>query len=686
MLELWRPPREVGDPLGCITTTYTFSPGLFDEQCLANFLGVGAEPNRENLAFLIERESRLGGVYAGVLVDHTMAGEAHSLRWDVLPVRIPLGKQHAKITLLAWQDCLRLVVTSANLSEAGYRSNFEVAASVDLTPAVCDGALLASALQFLRTLVQFVPGGQTVPREVQRARDFLSAVERQASSWKPARPGAARRSLTFTLPGTADTPDGSGSLSMAIDACRKRGGSPHESWIASPFFDIEDEDSRVTSALCKAMARGGGRRLMFCVPGSHTAADGARLKAPKALLMAAERLQAKVSVGVLPELDGDKNARAWHAKMLALEAGGYAALMIGSSNFTGAGMGVGRARNAEANLLTIVDRVRFGRETNDLDALWSMVAPIADPHRAEWLGSSIEEDDGANGAPPVPAGFQLASYQAGDDRRVILRFDPAALPEVWSVHAIGTETRELTSADAWRLAQAPHEMRLEWLPVDPPERLLVRWDGHEGFLPLNVEDARQLPPPSRLTEMTADDMLMVLAAADPSAAIRIWARQQQPSDEFDDDLDSAAPVDIDPLRRYDLSATFLHRVRRRARVLAQVRANLQRPAWSKQVVEWRLTGVIGVQALADRYVRELTHTPESLDEKLLALADFLVVMSEVEYSAADGAVSVADFHRIYRPFLAGLATQLDETVAQFLERLSPDVAGFWNQVVTRCQE
>ena len=80
LLELWRPPANAGDPVGCLATTYTFRPGLFDEQCLARFLEIESEPDREDLAFLLERESRLGSVYAGVLVDHTKAGVEHSLR------------------------------------------------------------------------------------------------------------------------------------------------------------------------------------------------------------------------------------------------------------------------------------------------------------------------------------------------------------------------------------------------------------------------------------------------------------------------------------------------------------------------------------------------------------------------------------------------------------------------------
>jgi hypothetical protein len=88
MLELWRPPDGAGEAVGCLTSTFTFSPGLFDEQCLARFLEIESEPDREDLAFTLERESRLGGIYTGVLVDYRQAGVEHSLRWDVLPVRI----------------------------------------------------------------------------------------------------------------------------------------------------------------------------------------------------------------------------------------------------------------------------------------------------------------------------------------------------------------------------------------------------------------------------------------------------------------------------------------------------------------------------------------------------------------------------------------------------------------------
>ena len=201
MLELWRPPHDSGEPIGCLASTYTFAPELFDEQCLARFLEIESEPNREDLAFLLERESRLGSIYAGVLVDYTQAGVEHSLRWYVLPVRIPNGKQHAKLSLLAWTRHIRIVVASANLTEAGYRTNYEVAGAIDLGPESADVTTLNQAITFLRSLLQFVPGAAQRPREVIHAEEFLDQVVTHVAAWKPARhQGRVRQRLVFTLP------------------------------------------------------------------------------------------------------------------------------------------------------------------------------------------------------------------------------------------------------------------------------------------------------------------------------------------------------------------------------------------------------------------------------------------------------------------------------------------------------
>ena len=697
MLELWRPPPAAGEAVGCLATTYTFDPGLFDEQCLARFLEVESEPNREDLAFLLEREARLGGAYAGVLVDYTQAGVDHSLRWDVLPVRMWGGKQHAKLALLAWTRHVRMIVASANLTKAGYRSNREVAIALDVTPQRADVRQVEAAAQFLRCLLAFVPGaGPSVP-EIRRALVFLEQVERQVAEWTHARPSRAlRQHLVFTLPKQDDNPATGGagfaarsSLEEAITQCRRNGGSPSDAWVASPFFDSDSGTDAATSALCKAMARGGvTRRLAFCVPAlGDPDEEPLRLAAPASLRNTPGQYSAVVGFEVLPQRDGDGNLRPWHAKMLALRSDGYSALLAGSSNFTRAGLGIGARRNAEANLLSIAERRPHAREPGELEGIWPEMARVDEPDAAEWLGAApdLDEEERAT-LVSLPAGFVSATYRAGDERKIVLRFDAAHLPETWSVHACGRDSGLLLNGESWAAGGQKETVALPWQPVQPPQKLLVRWSEREAFWPLNVEDARQLPPPAELEDMSADDMLLILAASDPSAAIRIGIKRRGKGESFDDELDTAIPTDLDPLRRYDLRTTFLRRIRIRARLLARLRQNLQRSVWSVQALRWRLEGFIGIKPLADRLLQDVAAADAQVDEAVLTLADFLIVLGEVEYQPGEGALSKTQFDGVYRPFLRNLVTELDEQVRGCRARIGKEMLAFWNRVVERCRK
>ena len=470
--------------------------------------------------------------------------------------------------------------------------------------------------------------------------------------------------------------------------CRSQSKSPHEAWVASPFFDVNDDSGRVAAALCKAMARGQDRKILFCVPASrYEGKIGVpRLSAPRAIKTTPLQYRGHVSVAGLPDLDGDKNRRLWHAKMLALRGDDYTALMIGSSNFTCAGMGVAAHRNAEANLVTVVERVAYAREAGTLEAIWSGMEPIVDLDAAEWMGPQAENDEEESApAPSIPGGFLSATYRAGTEREIVLRLDPTGLPSEWRIHACGRDERGLLTESSWAKTGSRSVVTLQWPPPQPPDRLLVSWGRKEAFLPLNVQDGQQLPPPERLEQMSADDMLWILAAADPSSAFRAWARGEQTSESFDTDLDSATPIDLDPLHRHDLQSTFLHRIRRRARVLTQLRANLQRPVWGRQALEWRLRGMIGIRALAERLLREIGNSDGMPDEALLTLADFLIVLREVDYAPGDGCLSKQEFEGVFWPFLRELADHLEEQIVVRRSTVSPSLVDFCRRIFDRCR-
>lgn len=686
MLDLWRPPPHAGDAVGCLATTYVFTPALFDEQCLGRFLDIESEPQRESLAYLLERERRLGEVYAGVLVDAREAGVQHSLRWDVLPVRIPGGKQHAKVSVLAWANHLRLIVSSANLTEPGYRSNFEVAAPIDFTPESCDFQLRDDTIGFLRSLLGFVPGGPDLAATT-RAEAFLRRVETMSSQWKPApRGGLVRHKLACTLPGRGDR--ARSALDEFLAACRTRGPLPYKLWVASPFFDDDPLPNRAAQAICRQMARGSIPQVWLCVPGDDAGGKGRPLlRAPRSVYDTFVQAHAEVHVETVPAHD-EGEPRKWHAKMIHAESDGCVALMAGSSNFTVAGLGLIPTRNAEANLVTLVDNEPHAREKSLLRDAWGAMQPVKNPDRATWQQTADQEDEAVGLT--VPPGFLAATFHAGDRCRIVLRLAPESVPKSWSVSAAGglDADRLVLSSDVWRQAGGGPAPECPWASAMPPERLRIDWDGLQAFLPLNVADAMSLPPPTKLAEMTADAMIAIIAASDPGAAIRAWAsRHQAPDPSIDDDLDSATPVDLDPLSRYSLGDTFLHRVRRRALVMANLRRFIEKPAATEHVLEWRLRGLIGIRPLAEKLLGEFETAGTDRDprEALLTLADLLIVLREARYEPAEGAISKRRFTQRYQAFLADIAGVLDARVADRLGGMSPDVAAFWKSVVARCR-
>lgn len=700
MLQLWRPPVGAGEPLGCLSSTYNFDPIMFGEQCLARFLGIDSEPNRESLAHMLEREDRLGSTYAGILVDHAFAGVAHSLRWDLLGVRVPNGKQHAKLSLLAWQCHVRLVVSSANMTRPGYRSNFEVASAVEFSAEESDRALLTAAISFLRSLLGFVSRGADDPAR-DRAHSFLTQVEGLAGDWRePSRSRDVRLALACTVPGRDQSRRSA--LDELIAACRSRGPLPHEFWVASPFFDVDTDGNRAADALSRVMARGREHRIRLCVPGEHVEGGGrtTRVAAPRALLDAACRAFDRVQVALVP-CSEDKDRRTWHAKMIHCFADGYSALMVGSSNFTTAGLGLGPNRNVEANLVTLVDAVHHGRRQGELEAPWQQMEDVADPSSAEWIGPTLEEEDDGQEPPQRPPDWFLsATYAAGERRTITLAMVPEAMPDEWSIEAIGSwpgitggAMPTLLDSGRWAAMGRPASTTVEWGYENPPDTLRATWGSFFADLPINVDDPRALPAPASVQGMTADDMLAILGAADPSAALRAWTRSHAPTSaqDYDPALDAVPAADLDPLNLYKLSDTFLHRVRRRARDLARLKQQIERPAPSVRALEWRLRGLIGVDAIATRFAAEFhaacatPPSPEAPMETLLTMTSLLMTLKDVRYEASDASITRAEFSRSYRTFLRDLAERLDAGVQPVAGSLPRDIAGFWSGIVEECR-
>ena len=47
LLDAWVAPDDAGDPVGCLATSFTFSPVFFEEECLGRFLQLESDPTED---------------------------------------------------------------------------------------------------------------------------------------------------------------------------------------------------------------------------------------------------------------------------------------------------------------------------------------------------------------------------------------------------------------------------------------------------------------------------------------------------------------------------------------------------------------------------------------------------------------------------------------------------------------
>ena len=95
--------------------------------------------------------------------------------------------------------------------------------------------------------------------------------------------------------------------------------------------------------------------------------------------------------------------------------------------------------------------------------------------------------------------------------------------------------------------------------------------------------------------------------------------------------------------------------------------------------------MIGIKTLAERLVREIASNPSMADEALLTLADFLIVLREVDYRPREGCLPKPQFEKVFQPFLRELAGSMQREVAAKQAQVSAEVMEFWDRVLGQCR-
>jgi hypothetical protein len=629
MLDHWLPPEGAGAPVACIATSFTFDTTFFSVDPLARFLSLSTRDAEgtegPDVAGMLEEEEKLADVNVSVLVDQSCQPDIRNLRWDLLPVRVPGGLLHAKVAVLLWEKSCRVLIGSANLTEAGYRSQVEIAMSFD----VVDGCVVPREVfeelaDELRSLLSLVPGLTSSDGPMARAVETVELFEERIASVEFGKVSGRDLKIAFAPSGTAL--DGNGSRNP-IDRLPTvwQWNTPTSVTALSPFWDDVDDmpgARAILEPLPKRVSEYTDRAATFVVPVDSLSVDRI-VRAPRRLLALDD---GKISSSVVAFKSDDD--RRLHAKCLRYESEDWMAVMFGSSNITAKGLGLDARPHREINLW-----VGVPLSSKEGKALKELI-PIGDRVREDLNWDPLEDDEAEEVLYLLPAGFESALLIA--PQRIEFRFDIEHLPEWWSIAAMKpgeTNRHVLLDSETWNRKGRDESIVVEvpfggtWIP----SFLQVQWrkagEERESALFLNVADRSILPPPEELKALSLEDLLAVLASTRPlrDTMDSLQRAKLKKTGVLDDPLD--------PLKTFDSSGMLLQRTRRRSASLAGVQRRLDQPVRSMDILDWRLSGVLGPENLAQRLVESDSEEKMLPGEAAFFLAELALVIGRIDWSA-----------------------------------------------------
>ncbi|MGV9736794.1 hypothetical protein ACWDT5_22165 [Rhodococcus aetherivorans] len=628
LLDHWQTPTGAGEPVAVIATTFTLEPDFFERNCLARFLAVESVDEDtgsvDDLVARLELEEGLRSTTVTVLADRHTQSERSSLRWDVLHCHVDGGLLHSKVVVLLWEHATRVVIGSANLTDAGYRRNIEMALAADLGPRCLFPAnVLQSLADELQSYLELVPGltGDVPARQraVALIDEFRGRIAAQSST-------SSSVAVAIAPTNTAVRP---------LDAFESvwRGSRPLRATHVSAYWDSTSPTVLTTV-----------RELLTGRPPSARHHDVAVVLGPTGettfppQFLTEKYVDSVVQLGPL-----DKEIRRLHAKCLVLYSKAWIAVMVGSSNHTEAGLGLkGPRRHRELNV---------------------------------WLGASLDSKEGKALSGLIPRGKELAadiSFEAPDDEDEDVG-EIVALPAFFGTCRLSTDHRgwkltiSLTSEpgpDNWEIRMPSGTTILdseEWNVEGRPGRFAftvgedqiplfvdVQWTGNTSTWAVLIDDRHALPPGFGLKDLLSSHLFAALSSGRSVTQIVRELQEQGIAK-------AGAPVAvIDPLKRFDSLSTLMRRGRSLGAALTAFERRLSRPVVTTEMLAARLSGPLGPRFLATKVVKDAAAGHLSSAESLFTLAEIALSVSRVPWSAVCAHIDLADGRRLVRQVLDDL--------------------------------
>ncbi len=645
----WQPDdyREAGDgighPLGCLATTYSFEADYFERFLLPRFLGLEFDPAESGESFLVEREKKLSLTQVIVLVNaaHYDPGQA-SPRWLQLPVRVPNGVLHAKVTLLVWENLIRVIIGSANLTRAGYRHNREVASVLDFydsPDALAPKSVLNDVLTFLKKLRRsnWLRAGEKAKARID---EVLNNADRLSRRWKNLRDDFGARELPrLRLATTMPTASGDGVPLSPLKTVRSLWGSrsARKVTVLTPFVgEPPDSAEKAIVALRKSFPQ---RITQGCVAVPGQVLDGRMWTLiPGSFWDAWKRKWGgpgkECNLWVVPRRrDNEEVPRPLHAKGLVVENEDSILVMCGSSNFSVHGMGIGIA-NVEANLcfldgkakregLRLYDRLGVDWEDDRCDeARWPNDPTPTDEDK------HLEETN-------LPPYFLSAVHDQVNGVLVIEVSSRDAPPPTWELFLPGSDgIREPDALLKSTETEAPGHnaltLRRETLKGRHLTAVWILWKDAQGSpkeaqLPVQVEEAGAVSAGPASGLLSAQGILECLAG-DYEPARWLFRRKREPHGKRprNDGRDAHNAVDT--------SAYLLYRTRQLGQAISVLGRRIFESPRSRTVLRYRLfDDLLGPLSLARALEKEWR--PEG-DQDTPARAAYLFALAELRLTIA----------------------------------------------------
>lgn len=235
--------------------------------------------------------------------------------------------------------------------------------------------------------------------------------------------------------------------------------------------------------------------------------------------------------------------------------------MVGSSNFTSAGLGLIRQPNLEANLVYCVDWKKGETAYERMLKSFPDGEPIDVSSDTRWQPRTEAGEDSPGEEVPLPGAFASAVYACEERQRASVTFAFAGQPPSgWA--SIDDEDDSVVYDEAqWHQGACPPTVCLPWLEPRPPSGFWVRWKDSEGraWWPVNVASTTSLPPPQELRDLPLEVLVDILTSARPlHRALSDYLKRRKAGEPGA----ASGPPIIDPHKRVDTSQFLLQRTRR----------------------------------------------------------------------------------------------------------------------------